>query len=60
MSTAKVYGSIFSTCTQRVLIVLEEVGATYELIDVDMKAGQHKVCSKLGIPDKNFNIQLQA
>ncbi|KAJ5547313.1 glutathione S-transferase [Penicillium frequentans] len=42
MSAAKVYGSIFSTCTQRVLVTLEEAGAAYQLIDVSMQAGQHK------------------
>lgn len=43
MSTAKVYGSILSTCTQRVLVVLEEARATYDLIDIDMRAGKHHV-----------------
>ena len=39
----KIYGSISSTCTQRVLIVLEELGIDYELISINMRAGVHKV-----------------
>lgn len=41
--TPKVYGSVSSTCTQRVLIVLEELEIDYELIPINMRAGEHKV-----------------
>ncbi|GFN16894.1 glutathione S-transferase family protein [Aspergillus tubingensis] len=40
--TPKVYGSVSSTCTQRVLIVLEELEIDYELIPINMRAGEHK------------------
>ncbi|GLA19142.1 hypothetical protein AnigIFM62618_006805 [Aspergillus niger] len=43
----KIYGSISSTCTQRVLIVLEELGIDYELISINMRAGVHKSPSYL-------------
>jgi hypothetical protein len=41
----KIYGNPISTCTQRVLFTLEEVGASYELSLIDMQKGQHKVRS---------------
>lgn len=60
MSTVKVYGSIFSTCTQRVLVTLEEAGATYELIDVSMQAGQHKVWFKTWYLQKKLEYSISS
>lgn len=39
----KVYGAPYSTCTQRVLAVLHELGMQYDLHFVDMTKGEHKV-----------------
>ncbi|GMG04790.1 unnamed protein product [Aspergillus oryzae] len=50
MYTAKVYWSILSTCIQRVLVVLEEDRATYDLVDIDMRAGQHQSLTRLCYP----------
>ncbi|KAK8966316.1 putative glutathione S-transferase GSTF1 [Platanthera guangdongensis] len=38
----KVYGSPVSTCTARVLAVIEELGLEYELVPVDLSTGEHK------------------
>ncbi|PKS08087.1 hypothetical protein jhhlp_005362 [Lomentospora prolificans] len=40
--TIKVYGSTMSTCTQRVIQVLTELGVEYEFSDVNMQLGEHK------------------
>lgn len=37
-----VYGNKLATCTQRVLILLEELNLKYELRELDLKKGQHK------------------
>ncbi|CAE6382776.1 unnamed protein product [Rhizoctonia solani] len=42
MVTVKLYGSILSTCTKRVITVCKEIGINYELIPVDLAAGEHK------------------
>jgi len=39
----KVYGSMLSTCTQRVISVLIELGLDYELSEVNMQKGEQKV-----------------
>ncbi|XP_008805761.2 probable glutathione S-transferase GSTF1 [Phoenix dactylifera] len=38
----KVYGATMSTCTARVLLCLEEMGAEYELVPIDFSTGEHK------------------
>jgi glutathione S-transferase len=38
----KIHGSLFSTCTQRVLIVLEEKQVPYEVVDIDFAKQEHK------------------
>ncbi|KAJ3669032.1 hypothetical protein LUZ60_010982 [Juncus effusus] len=38
----KLYGSILSPNMVRVLVCLEEVGAEYELVPIDMATGEHK------------------
>ncbi|KAG0470234.1 hypothetical protein HPP92_016934 [Vanilla planifolia] len=38
----KVFGSWQSTCTGRVLAVAEELGLQYELVQVNLAAGEHK------------------
>ncbi|XP_072997835.1 probable glutathione S-transferase GSTF1 [Typha latifolia] len=38
----KVYGFPKSTCTARVLTCLEEMGATYEVVPINMATGEHK------------------
>jgi len=38
----KVYGPAMSTNVARVLVCLEEVGAEYEVVPVDMTTGEHK------------------
>jgi glutathione S-transferase len=43
----KVYGLAMSTCTQRVLTTLTEKGLKYELVPVDLFAGEQKVKLKL-------------
>lgn len=42
MAGIKVHGSVFSTATQRVFASLYEKELEYELVPVDMKAGEHK------------------
>lgn len=42
MAGIKVHGSVFSTATQRVFASLYEKDLAYELVPVDMKAGEHK------------------
>lgn len=39
----KLYGSKMSTCTQRVMLVLNELSLSYELVDINMMKGEHKV-----------------
>ncbi|KAJ0597796.1 putative glutathione transferase [Helianthus annuus] len=38
----KVYGSMFSTATLRVLLCLAEKDLDFELINVDLASGEHK------------------
>ncbi|KAK8965993.1 Glutathione S-transferase F13 [Platanthera guangdongensis] len=38
----KLYGLPVSTCTGRVVAVIEELGLEYELVPVDLSAGEHK------------------
>lgn len=38
-----VFGASYSTRTQRVLLVLEELGRDYELKNVDLMKGEHYV-----------------
>ncbi|KAJ9653205.1 hypothetical protein H2201_009165, partial [Coniosporium apollinis] len=40
--TVAIYGSIQSTCTQRVILVCHELGVQYELKDINMMKGEHK------------------
>ncbi|KAF0918042.1 hypothetical protein E2562_021733 [Oryza meyeriana var. granulata] len=42
MAPAKVYGPVMSTNVLRILLCLEEVGAEYEVVPVDMSTGEHK------------------
>ncbi|KAJ1686000.1 hypothetical protein LUZ63_017390 [Rhynchospora breviuscula] len=42
MGGVKLYGSPMSTCTARVLLCLEEVGAEYELVPVSTLTGEQK------------------
>ena len=42
MSPVKVSGHPMLTNVARVLLFLEEIGAEYELVPVDFKAGEHK------------------
>lgn len=42
MAPAKVYGPAMSTNVMRILVCLEEVGAEYEVVPVDMSTGEHK------------------
>lgn len=44
MPSLALYGAVYSTCTQRVLIVLNELGLSYEMKNVDLMKGAHKVC----------------
>lgn len=44
MSAITLYGAAYSTCTQRVLITLHELGLDYRLQPIEMKEGAHKVC----------------
>lgn len=41
-SPIRIYGLKQATCTQRVLLTLEELGLDYELKDIDLKKGEHK------------------
>lgn len=47
MSAITLYGAAYSTCTQRVLITLHELGLDYKLSPIEMKIGAHKVLSLL-------------
>ncbi|KAG9590909.1 hypothetical protein KCU77_g4836, partial [Aureobasidium melanogenum] len=38
----KLYGSKISTCSQRVMLVMNELNIPYDLIDIDMMKGEHK------------------
>ncbi|KAH9933998.1 glutathione S-transferase [Epithele typhae] len=38
----KIHGATVATCTQRILIVIEELAIPYELVPVDYAAGEHK------------------
>lgn len=53
MSAITLHGAVYSTCTQRVLLTLHELGLEYRLQPIEMKEGEHKVCrlprNKLGI-----------
>jgi len=40
--TITVHGAAYSTCTQRVLTTLEELGVEYKLETVELKTGGHK------------------
>jgi predicted component of type VI protein secretion system len=42
MAPVKVFGPAMSTNVARVLVFLEEVGAEYEVVDIDFKAMEHK------------------
>jgi glutathione S-transferase len=42
MVKLSVYGDVKSTCTQRILILLEELDLKYDLQKVDLKNGEHK------------------
>lgn len=42
MTPVKVFGPAQSTNVARVLVCLEEVGAEYEVVNVDFKAKEHK------------------
>ena len=42
MAPVKVFGPAMSTNVARVLLCLEEVGAEYEVVNIDMKALEHK------------------
>ncbi|KAI4740416.1 hypothetical protein E4T50_09115 [Aureobasidium sp. EXF-12298] len=39
----KLYGSSISTCSQRVMLVMNELNIPYDLVDIDMMKGEHKV-----------------
>lgn len=39
----KLYGSKISTCSQRVMLVMNELNIPYDLVDIDMMKGEHKV-----------------
>ena len=39
----KLYGHIVSTCTQRVLFLLDELKLDYELVPINMMKGEHCV-----------------
>ncbi|KAF1980319.1 hypothetical protein BU23DRAFT_625542 [Bimuria novae-zelandiae CBS 107.79] len=41
----KIYGSIQSTCTQRVIFTALELGIDYDLHDINMMNGEHKSAS---------------
>ncbi|GJN31876.1 hypothetical protein PR202_gb20331 [Eleusine coracana subsp. coracana] len=42
MAPVKVFGSAMSTNVVRVLVCLEEVGAEYEVVNIDFQAKEHK------------------
>ena len=39
------YGALYATCTQRVRVVLEELGVPYNFVNVDLFAGEQKAAS---------------
>jgi glutathione S-transferase len=43
----KIYGSAMSTCTRRVLATLAEKQASYELVELDFRKGEHKTPAHL-------------
>lgn len=47
--SVKLLGSAQSTCTQRVLLVLRELGVEYDLEEISMQKGEHKVKAYLVI-----------
>lgn len=44
--TVKFFGSVQSTRVQRVILVCNEIGIHYELNEISMAKGEHKVNSK--------------
>ncbi|KAM0957614.1 hypothetical protein ACFX13_026329 [Malus domestica] len=38
----KVYGPVMAACPQRVMVCLLEKGVNFEIVDVDLEAGEHK------------------
>jgi glutathione S-transferase len=40
--TIKIYGHAGAICTKRVIITLNELGLSYELVPVNLLAGEHK------------------
>ncbi|KAM0825336.1 hypothetical protein ACQ4PT_069632 [Festuca glaucescens] len=48
MAPVKVFGPAMSTNVARVLVFLEEVGAEYEVVDIDFKVMEHKSPEHLG------------
>ena len=38
----KIYGHLATPCTQRVLLVVEELNVPYKLVNVDFTKGEHK------------------
>ncbi|KAL6615179.1 hypothetical protein ACP70R_037449 [Stipagrostis hirtigluma subsp. patula] len=42
MAPVKVFGPAMSTNVARILVCLEEVGAEYEVVNIDMQAKEHK------------------
>jgi len=42
MAPVKVFGPVMSTNVARVVVCLEEVGAEYEMVDIDFKVMEHK------------------
>jgi len=43
----KIYGSAMSTCTRRVLATLAEKQASYEMVELDFRKGEHKSAENL-------------
>ena len=41
--TLKLYGTVTSACTQRVILVLHELDIKYDFIPVALMKGEHKV-----------------
>lgn len=52
MSAITLHGAVYSTCTQRVLIALHELGLDFKLQSIEMKEGEHKVCT----PSRNMLV----
>jgi glutathione S-transferase len=42
MAPVKVFGPAMSANVARVLVFLEEVGAEYEVVNIDMQSQEHK------------------